>query len=122
MERGVGKIVIPDEWNFRRFPNQNRMQLDPAENLESDTNAFIEMLSNSKDRTFSLLLRLKPVLTVSLLQGRNAQNLVTIWELFLLHTFGYKANGAGNKFLYLSSFNENAHPKLAGFKMRTSFR
>ncbi|KAE9584360.1 hypothetical protein Lalb_Chr00c21g0406011 (mitochondrion) [Lupinus albus] len=41
------------------------------------------MLSNSKDRTFSLLLRLKPVLTVSLLQGRNAHNLVTIWEFFL---------------------------------------
>ena len=35
------EIVIPDEWNFRRFPNQNRMQLDPAENLESDTNAFV---------------------------------------------------------------------------------
>ncbi|CAJ1862082.1 unnamed protein product [Sphenostylis stenocarpa] len=38
------EIVIPDEWNFRRFPNQNRMQLDPAENLESDTNAFVEHL------------------------------------------------------------------------------
>lgn len=35
------EIVIPDEWNFRRFPNQNRMQLYPAENLESDTNAFV---------------------------------------------------------------------------------
>lgn len=35
------EIVMPDEWNFRRFPNQNRMQLDPAENLESDTNAFV---------------------------------------------------------------------------------
>ena len=35
------EMVIPDEWNFRRFPNQNRMQLDPAENLESDTNAFV---------------------------------------------------------------------------------
>lgn len=37
----LAEIVIPDEWNFRRFPNQNRMQLDPAENLESDTNAFV---------------------------------------------------------------------------------
>ncbi|KAG4909416.1 hypothetical protein JHK87_055532 [Glycine soja] len=38
------EIVIPNEWNFRRFPNQNRMQLDPAENLESDTNAFAVFL------------------------------------------------------------------------------
>ena len=26
---------------FVCFPNQNRMQLDPAENLESDTEAFV---------------------------------------------------------------------------------
>ncbi|MED6213863.1 hypothetical protein PIB30_097500, partial [Stylosanthes scabra] len=29
------------QWNFRHFPNQNRMQLDLAENLEYETNAFV---------------------------------------------------------------------------------